>query len=59
MIYKFDLVCPRCGRESEINAEHRVPPPRVNCGDCLMDDVEIVEFKVVNVMIVIMEEGQS
>ncbi len=49
MTYRFDLVCPGCGKQSETTADHRIPQPRVNCGDCLMDRVEVVEFKVVKV----------
>ena len=45
--WTFDLVCPRCGKESQIATENNEPPPAVNCGDCLMDDVEVVEFKIV------------
>ena len=47
--YRFHLVCPGCGRDGETVAEHRIPPPRVNCGDCLMERVEVVELKVVSV----------
>ena len=47
--YRFWLVCPRCNKLSQTTAEHRVPPPRLNCGDCLMDHVQIVELKVVSV----------
>ena len=49
--YLFDLVCPRCGKESKTTTEKKAPPPVVNCGDCLMDDVEIVEFKIVRVVV--------
>lgn len=41
--YHFNLVCPRCNNTSEHSSPH------VNCGDCLMNDVEIVEMKVVSV----------
>jgi hypothetical protein len=49
MKYKFDLICPRCMKTSEHVSDKRMPSPAVNCGDCLMSDVEIVEFKVVKV----------
>jgi len=49
--YTFDLVCPRCGKTSQTVTEHREPPPVVNCGDCLMNHVEVVEFKIVSVTI--------
>lgn len=49
MTYRFYLVCPKCGKPSETVAEVRVPQPRVSCGDCLMDSVEIIEMKVVRV----------
>jgi hypothetical protein len=47
--YRFTLVCPRCNKTSEIIAGTRNHQPHVNCGDCLMNDVEIVEFKVLSV----------
>jgi len=47
--YRFDLVCPRCGKLSETVGDRKAPPPRLNCGDCLINDVEIVELKVVAV----------
>jgi transcription elongation factor Elf1 len=46
--FRWKLECPRCGRDSETVTDTRTPPV-VNCGDCLMDDVEVVEFKVVGV----------
>jgi hypothetical protein len=51
--YRFWLVCPRCGKESEtVSDDRHTPPPVVNCGDCLMDDVEVVEMKVVQVDVI-------
>ena len=44
--FKFTLVCPRCGKGSETVKSGR-DNPRVNCGDCLFEAVEIVELKVV------------
>lgn len=44
--YRFHLWCPRCGKISDTVANKIVPPPHVNCGDCLMEHVEIVEMKV-------------
>ena len=46
MRYHFDLICPRCHKLSEMVADRLIPSPRVNCGDCLMDHVEVVEMKV-------------
>ena len=48
MAWLFDLYCPRCGKVSEkvVRVEQYSPPLHVNCGDCLMNDVEIVEMKV-------------
>lgn len=54
MTYTFDLVCPRCGKQSQTTTDNKVPPPRVNCGDCLMRDVEVVEFKIVRVAVTCM-----
>jgi hypothetical protein len=49
MPYHFELVCPRCNKQSETIADLLLPAPHVNCGDCLMNDVEIVEMKVVSI----------
>ena len=49
--YTFELECPRCGRASMTVGTKRIPPPVVNCGDCLMNDVEVVEFKVIRVTV--------
>lgn len=46
-MYRIELCCPRCNRAYETHSEKR--NPRVQCGDCLMEDVEIVEMTVVNV----------
>ncbi len=48
-LYFFDLECPRCNKTTVTWSSKREPSPHVNCGDCLMDDCEIVEFKVVRV----------
>lgn len=48
-LFRFSLICPRCDKQSETTATASVPAPRVNCGDCLMDRCEVVEFKVVAV----------
>ena len=42
----FELLCPRCGKEEQLTTENN-DLPTVNCGDCLMNDMEITEFKVV------------
>jgi uncharacterized Zn finger protein len=47
--YRFNLRCPRCGKASEHVAENREPSPVLNCGDCLMDATEVVEFVIVSV----------
>jgi transcription elongation factor Elf1 len=47
--YHFYLVCPRCNKTSETDADKKIPHPSVNCGDCLMDHVEMVEMKVLAV----------
>jgi hypothetical protein len=47
--FKFTLICPRCAKTSETVGADRWKNPRVNCGDCLMDAIEIVELKVVKV----------
>jgi hypothetical protein len=45
--YRFELVCPRCGKIGKTISDKRIPPPTVNCGDCLMERAEIVAFKVI------------
>lgn len=48
--YRFDMVCPDCGQISgETHQLHRIPPPDVTCGECLMERVEVVKLKVVRV----------
>lgn len=43
-MHTFKLVCPRCRKEREIDSA--VLPRGVNCGDCLMNDTEVVEMGV-------------
>lgn len=43
--YRIHLLCPRCDKESEAVAP-LIPKPRLRCGDCLMERVEIVELTV-------------
>ena len=47
--YLWKLECPRCGRESETMTVNADTDPVVNCGDCLMDDTEVVKFRVISV----------
>jgi hypothetical protein len=55
--YRFSLVCPQCKRTSETTCEwsdlhaneRGEPVPSVNCGDCLMERVEVVGMKVTRV----------
>ena len=49
MSYRFHLVCPKCSKTTEHVQSRRVPQPALSCGDCLMDHIEVVEFKVVKV----------
>lgn len=46
MKYRIHLWCPRCDKEAEAVAP-LIPNPRIRCGDCLMERVEIVEMKIV------------
>lgn len=48
-LFVFTVVCPDCNKDSQVSADKKVPEPKVNCGDCLMDRVEIVQMKVVKV----------
>lgn len=47
-LYTFHLVCPVCGVTSE-QVRDRATNPRLNCGNCLIENVEIVEMKVIGV----------
>jgi hypothetical protein len=42
--YRFVAECPKCGKKSPVVSEG-ANPPKVNCGDCLMSDVDVVEMK--------------
>jgi transcription elongation factor Elf1 len=46
--YRWKLECPRCGKVSETVTDIFAPPV-VNCGDCLMDEIEVVVFRTVSV----------
>lgn len=41
--YHFIAECPKCGKRSPVVSDQ--PTPKVNCGDCLMSDVDVVEMK--------------
>lgn len=56
MKYRIHLICPRCDYESEAVAP-LIPKPRIRCGDCLMERIEIVEMKIVAAEQI--EEGAS
>ena len=44
--YRLHLCCPKCDKLSEVVVDKLIPKPRVNCGDCLMDRVEVVEMTI-------------
>ena len=46
VIYRIWVACPKCKKQSQI-VGYMIPPPKVNCGDCLMDRTEVVEMKIV------------
>ena len=47
--YRFQLICPKCGKTSDtVQADHS-PAPTVKCGDCLMDRVEVVGMQVISI----------
>lgn len=46
-VYKFHLVCPRCNKYSETIGDKYTRNPGLNCGDCLFNDVEFVEMRVI------------
>ena len=47
-LFRFELVCPRCNKSAQHVSQHdgKHFKPHISCGDCLMNDVEIVEFAV-------------
>mgnify|MGYP000199119522 CR=1 FL=1 len=49
MSYRFHLACPDCNRTTDLVREERVPAPDVKCGECLMDQIEVVAIKVVKI----------
>ena len=44
-VYRLHLFCPKCNKESE-HIGMVDPAPKINCGDCLIERVEVVEMKV-------------
>ena len=44
-VYRIHLWCPKCKKESE-TVGMMIPAPKVNCGDCLVERVEVVEMRV-------------
>ena len=48
-MYRFHLVCPVCGKVSETIHDKDVPQPHVDCVNCLMGHLDVVEMKVVAV----------
>jgi len=55
MRYIFKLECPRCKKKSETVTTDR-NEISFKCGDCLMNDIEVVEFKIVSLEILNDEE---
>lgn len=45
--YRFELTCPKCGKRTHAIVDKVFPPPKLSCGDCLMDRVEVVDLKIV------------
>jgi hypothetical protein len=45
-MHRFHLVCPVCGKVSETIQDKDVPQPQINCVNCLIDRVAVVEMKV-------------
>ena len=48
MPIKFKLECPACGKKSETIKQRRKPTPRVHCGDCLMDRIDVVLMTIIS-----------
>lgn len=53
--YRFSLLCMRCNKTAEHVSEYK-EPPRITCGECLMDrrhydrSIPIVDFVVIGVV---------
>lgn len=43
--YRIQLICPRCDKTHE-HVGYLLPAPRIHCGDCLMNHVEIVTMTI-------------
>lgn len=50
MAFVFHVVCSKCKKTSEVTQDHKVPEPKVSCGDCLWNNVEIVPMIVVKII---------
>jgi hypothetical protein len=46
--HRYKTECPRCGKLDEMVLEgrHDATVPRVNCGDCLFNNTEVVALRV-------------
>ena len=47
----FELVCPHCGRDTDVVVLRNHLPPRLYCDDCIRRHSEIVELKIVRVSV--------
>lgn len=49
--YRFSMKCPRCYKKSTVTLTQEEPPvaPDVSCGDCLMNNVEVVKVQCIKV----------
>jgi hypothetical protein len=50
--YVFLLECPRCKRTSSYGTSKHQETPHLNCGDCLLNDMEVVELKIISCKVV-------
>lgn len=46
--FRLDLACPYCNATSAVTVDWNNTKQRFRCGDCLMDRVEIVEMRVID-----------
>lgn len=44
--YTFELVCPRCNKRDQIEMTLDKIDHPINCGDCLMEKMEIVSMTI-------------
>ena len=50
--YVFHFTCPRCNYRSMLTLPAKEPAPLLNCPDCLINKVDVVELTIIQVDVV-------